>query len=145
MSETYHENIEKIEILLRSACFIIRQKGREILQDFDITPPQFNALQFLNEGELTVSELSSKLYLAPSTITDLVDRMEKGNLVTRVRDTQDRRTVKIKIEEKGCSLIYDVIARRCKYLDTIIGEMPEADKEKFIEYLEILNKQPDSF
>ncbi len=139
MSGNNQDKIQRIEILLRTACFNIRQKGREILQDFDITPPQFNALQFLIQyGEMTVSELSSKLYLAPSTITDLLDRMEKNMLVTRIRDTQDRRAVKIKVEEKGNILISEVISRRCQYLDELLLQMPDSDKEKFIQYLEIL-------
>jgi DNA-binding MarR family transcriptional regulator len=139
LNEENQSKIKKLEILLRSACFNIKQKGREILQDFDITPPQFNALQFLiQDGEMTVSELSSKLYLAPSTITDLIDRMEKNKLVTRVRDTQDRRTVKIKVEDKGDVLINEVIIRRCEYLNALLQDMPEDDKEQFIKYLEVL-------
>ncbi len=140
MSIIHRNHIDKIELLLRTACFSIRQKGREILQDFDITPPQFNALQFLSEGELTIGELSNKLYLAPSTITDLIDRMEKGGLVTRLRDTHDRRTVKIKVEEKGFLLINEVIARRRCYLDELLHDMTDGDKLKFVDYLEALNR-----
>lgn len=140
MSEHYSENISKIELSLRKACFSIRQKGREILQDFEITPPQFDALQFLMfEGEMTISELSAKLFLAPSTITDLIDRMEKNGLVQRIRDTQDRRIVKIKVEEKGYKLQKEVIARRCVYIDNLLKEMTEENKEQFLTYLDVLN------
>lgn len=132
--------ISKIELLLRSICFDIKQRGREILADFDITPPQFNALQFLvDEGELTVSELSSRLYLAPSTITDLIDRMEKNSLVIRVRDTKDRRIVKIQVQEKGNRLISQVIAKRCDYLSGLLKGMPQEDMERFIGYLDSIN------
>lgn len=132
--------VSKIELLLRSICFDIKQKGREILADFNITPPQFNALQFLvNEGELTVSELSSRLYLAPSTITDLIDRMEKNSLVIRVRDTKDRRIVKIQVQEKGNLLINQVIAKRCDYLSGLLKNMTKEDMQKFIGYLDSIN------
>ncbi len=72
------ENVISIEKHLRRIDYIIRIKGREILKDFNITVPQFTALQILihNEG-LTIGELSQKMGLACSTITDLVDRMEK--------------------------------------------------------------------
>ena len=135
-------SIERIELSIRTICFNVKQKGREILSNFDITPPQFNALQFLvKEGEMTVSELSSKLYLAPSTITDLIDRMENGNLVERIRDTKDRRTVKIKVKEKGFSLIDEVIAKRCSYIESLLRDMSEDDKGRFIEYLGLLEKR----
>jgi DNA-binding MarR family transcriptional regulator len=132
-------NIERLELLLRTICFNIKKKGREILQDFNITPPQFDALQFLvDEGELTIGDLSGKLFLAPSTITDLVDRMEKNGLVVRVRDEKDRRSVKIKVEEKGFRLINEVIARRCTYLEEMIRDMKEEDRVKLTMYLEMM-------
>lgn len=131
--------VPNIEKLLRTACFTIRQKGREILQEFEITPPQFNALQFLVfDGEMTLCELSNKLFLAPSTITDLIDRMEKKCLVRRDRDNQDRRIIKIKVEEKGYNLINEVISRRCEYIHKLLENMSNEDKEKFISYLELL-------
>lgn len=132
--------VSKIELLLRSICFDIKQKGREILADFDITPPQFNALQFLvDEGELTVSELSSRLFLAPSTITDLIDRMEKNALVIRIRDDKDRRIVKIRVQDKGNRLINQVIAKRCDYLNSLLKDMSYEDMQKFIGYLNFIN------
>lgn len=134
--------ITQIELLLRTVCFDIKQKGREILSDFDITPPQFNALQFLvNEGEMTISELSNCLYLAPSTITDLIDRMERNGLVIRVRDQKDRRIVKIQVQEKGHSLIGQVISRRCSYLRTLLKNMTSEEMERFAGYLEVLTEK----
>ena len=35
---------------------------------------------------MTIDELSNRMYLAFSTTTDLVDRMEKNELVVRIRD-----------------------------------------------------------
>ncbi|HYF75399.1 MAG TPA: MarR family transcriptional regulator [Candidatus Nitrosocosmicus sp.] len=135
-------NIERLELLLRTICFNIKKKGREILQDFNITPPQFDALQFLvDEGELTIGDLSGKLFLAPSTITDLVDRMEKNGLVTRVRDEKDRRSVKIRVEEKGFKLINEVILRRCTYLEEMIKDMKPEDRIRLTGYLEIMGEK----
>lgn len=130
-------SIGRIELLLRNICFEIKQKGREILADYELTPPQFNALQFLvDEGALTISELSSKLYLAPSTITDLIDRMEKSALVQRTRDNGDRRIVKVQVQERGYQVIEQVISRRCSYLKALMKDMNLEDMNQFIGYLE---------
>ncbi len=138
--------IEQMELLLRGVCFSIKKKGREILQDFNITPPQFDALQFLiYEGEMTVTELSSRLFLAPSTITDLVDRMVNNNLVNRVRDDKDRRTVKLTVQETGLKLLEEVIARRCSYLEALTADMNEAERINFIAYLERMNQTKNEF
>ena len=74
--------VANIEKDLRYISGIIKQKGREMLSTYTITPPQFVALQWLFEdGDMTIGELSNKMFLACSTTTDLVDRMEKNQLV----------------------------------------------------------------
>jgi len=119
MSKSYlHSDlVEEIEHVLREISKEVRRRGREILSDFSITPPQFDALIYLAEfGDLTIGELSAKLYLAYSTTTDLVDRMERNDLVERVRDTNDRRVVRLHMKDKGRELIQKVLVVRRDYL-----------------------------
>jgi MarR family transcriptional regulator, organic hydroperoxide resistance regulator len=135
------DKVQSIEYLLRRICFSIKKKGRTILEEFNITPPQFDALQYLvNNGDMTISELSSKLFLAPSTITDLVDRMEKSGLVERIRSNEDRRLVKVRVLKEGFDLIDHVILLRCQFIKDATEELSLKEKEDFIKYLEILNK-----
>lgn len=126
-------------MLLRKVCFYIKKKGRSILDNYDITPAQFEALQIIiNHDEVTISELSTKLYQAPSTITDLVDRMEAKELVQRVRDCKDRRIVRITALEKGNKILDEVLVERCKFVDYALKEVSTEDKENFKKYLEIV-------
>src|SRR3954447_19385730 len=109
--------IATIEKDLRYISGIIKQKGREMLNQYKITPPQFVALQWLFEhGDMTIGELSNKMYLAFSTTTDLVDRMEKNQLVMRIRDDKDRRVVRIHLLKEGERIIEEVIFKRQDYL-----------------------------
>ncbi|WP_442595325.1 MarR family winged helix-turn-helix transcriptional regulator [Neobacillus sp. D3-1R] len=113
--------VAEIEKELRYISGIIKQKGREILSNYTITPPQFLALQWLFEfGDMTIGELSNKMYLACSTTTDLVDRMEKSQLVLRVKDPNDRRVVRIHLLEEGERIIDEVIKKRQLYLQEVL-------------------------
>jgi MarR family transcriptional regulator, organic hydroperoxide resistance regulator len=112
-----------IEKDLRYISSIIKQKGREILSQYSITPPQFVALQWLFEaGDMTIGELSSKMFLACSTTTDLVDRMEKTELVERVKDSKDRRVVRIHLLQEGERIIEEVIEKRQQYLQEVLRD-----------------------
>ncbi len=118
------ETINDMEFILRKMSVIIKQKGREILQNFPITPPQFVALQWLNEeGDMTIGDLSNKMYLAFSTTTDLIDRMESNQLLERIRDNKDRRVVQIHLLDKGKKIIDDVIEARRNYLSSILTDI----------------------
>ncbi|MDY7223617.1 MarR family transcriptional regulator [Halalkalibacterium halodurans] len=118
---------------------IVKQKGREILTHFPITPPQFVALQWLNEhGDMTIGELSQKMYLACSTTTDLIDRMEKNHLVERVKDQNDRRVVRIHLLERGKTIIEEVIRKRQEYLTDILEKFSDEEVSMFENYLNVL-------
>lgn len=113
--------VANIEKDLRYISGIIKQKGREMLSNYTITPPQFIALQWLFEdGDMTIGELSTKMYLACSTTTDLVDRMEKNLLVERVKNPNDRRVVRIHLLEEGKRIIDEVIKKRQVYLEEVL-------------------------
>ncbi len=122
-SKEYIDMIATVEKDMRYISGIIKQKGREILSNYTITPPQFVALQWLFEdGDMTIGELSNKMYLAFSTTTDLVDRMEKNVLVQRVKDPNDRRVVRIHLLDEGKRLIDEVIKKRQGYLEEVLGD-----------------------
>ena len=137
--------ITEIEKELRYLCTIVKQKGREMLVEFEITPPQFQALLYLvKEEDLTIGELSKRMYLACSTITDLVDRMEKNKMVKRVRDEKDRRVVRVSVLEKGHIIIQKVLTARREYLRDILKDLTEEQKTFILEGISMVYERTDS-
>jgi DNA-binding MarR family transcriptional regulator len=137
---TVDRHVVEIEDLLRNVSTMLKKRGRDILSQFEITPPQFEALLVLREyGELTMGELCAKMFLACSTATDLIDRMERNGLIERARDTADRRVIRLKVLPKGAKVIDDVLDARRNYLATILSEIDVADKDRLILALEQLH------
>lgn len=131
-----------VEKKLRYISGAIKQNGRKILKKYPITSPQFTALQWLiEEGELTIGELSNKNGLAFSTTTDLVDRMEKNELVERIRDSNDRRVVRIQVLEKGKTIIHEVITERQKYLGDVLQNFSHEQTMQLDTLLSLLYEQ----
>ena len=135
------QSVALLEKELRYISHLIKQKGREILSTYTITPPQFIALQWLHEyGDMTIGDLSTKMYLAFSTTTDLVDRMEKNDLVQRIRDEQDRRVVRIHLLPEGERVIEEVISKRQQYLQEILVEFNEKELQDLLDNLQKLHE-----
>ncbi len=127
------QQVADVEVLLRTVSIIVKKRGREMLADTDITPPQFNALlTLIDAGTLTIGELGERMFLACSTATDLVDRMERNGLVMRERDTSDRRVIRLKVLDKGHGIIEEVIATRRKYLSTVLSRISTDEVESMI-------------
>ncbi|STO13255.1 Uncharacterized HTH-type transcriptional regulator yusO [[Flavobacterium] thermophilum] len=136
------KTVAELEKLLRYIAANLKQRGREILTNYPITPPQFVALQWLlEEGDLTVGELSNKMYLACSTTTDLVDRMERNGLVARVRDEHDRRVVRIHLLEKGERIIEEVIEKRQRDLAQVLENFSDEEIVVFERCLRKLHQE----
>jgi DNA-binding MarR family transcriptional regulator len=136
------DEVAHMEKELRYIAGIIKQRGRKILKNYTITPPQFIALQWLFEhGDMTIGDLSNKMYLAFSTTTDLVDRMEKNKLVKRVRDEQDRRVVRIHLLKEGERIIEEVIDKRRNYLSSVLSEFDQEEVKNFSYLLTKLHQE----
>lgn len=123
--------VAKVEELLRRVSLVVTHRGREHLGDFNITPPQFSALlALIDAGEITMGELCQKLFLACSTVTDLIDRMEKNAYVERFRDAKDRRVVRLRVLPGGMVVYDEVLKTRREYLESILTNLNEPEKEQ---------------
>ena len=79
------------------------------LLKYDVTPAQYAILKCLSEqGEQSPSQLAQMLHLDNSTITGIVDRMVKKDLLQRIPDTYDRRVLTIRIAPLGMSLMPEI-------------------------------------
>ncbi len=139
-TEEFSDSVVHIERLLRHVAFIIKRRGRDILSDFEITTPQFLALLVLKEKPgITMGELCDRLFLACSTATDLIDRMEKNKYLERKRDTKDRRVIRLAITDKGNDVIHQVIEARRQYVDSILKQLSEEEIDQLAQSLEKLH------
>lgn len=90
-------------------CFAIYACSREItrlyrpiLDELDLTYPQFLALTVLWEHKrLSVKEMSELLLLDSGTLTPMLKRMEAMQLINRERAKDDERKVLIFLTDKG--------------------------------------------
>jgi DNA-binding MarR family transcriptional regulator len=87
---------------LRRIFKAIQDYSQDVSGSFGITGPQLWALKTIAEHEaLPLGELSRKMYLHPSTVTGVVDRLEAKGYVSRDRDSEDRRVVKVRLTTEG--------------------------------------------
>lgn len=76
-----------------------------LAEQMGLDPAPLSALLKLwRQDGLTITELGDKLFLKASTITSLVDRMERDGLVRRERNQEDRRVVRVYLTEKAKNL-----------------------------------------
>ena len=78
-----------------------------VLKTEDLSPTQYNVLRILRgapEG-LPCGEIASRMITRDPDITRLLDRLEKRGLISRSRETKDRRMVLTRITPEGLELL----------------------------------------
>ena len=88
-------------------CDLLARGFAPLLKREDLSPTQYNVLRILRgspEG-LPCSEIANRMITRDPDVTRLLDRMEKRGLISRSRDSKDRRTVIGKITPQGLKLL----------------------------------------
>ena len=96
-------NQEQVVQLVDNLFFLFQALHRGMEADANkggITVPQRIVMhQLFKHGGLSVKELSQKVGLSHSTISGIVDRLERKGMVNRLQDPQDRRFTKVTVSE----------------------------------------------
>jgi len=74
-------------------------------QEAQITLTQLSVLRVLREAPQTSGRLGLEAELSPTSVTRIVDRLERRGLVARRRESEDRRYVEIHLEPAGERLL----------------------------------------
>src|SRR6266446_8805912 len=92
--------------LLRTTDMLSRGLVR-VLKTEDLSATQYNVLRILRGSPdgLPCGEIASRMITRDPDVTRLLDRMEKRGLISRFRDSKDRRTVIGKITAEGLKLL----------------------------------------
>jgi DNA-binding MarR family transcriptional regulator len=80
---------------LRAIRLILKRPIAEAIAGSGLTAPQVGVLKALVGGGLSLKELSARLGLAHSTVSGIVDRLERRGLVRREPDARDRRSTTV--------------------------------------------------
>lgn len=86
---------------------VLSRRLSGVLKAEELSSNQYNVLRILRgapEG-LPCGEIGSRMITRDPDITRLLDRLEKRNLISRSRDTRDRRTVMGRITPAGLELL----------------------------------------
>ena len=103
--------MDKANALLIALRRIIRATdlhSKYLAKNTGLTTPQILLLQTLRDkGEESVGTLAKAMSLSQATVTNILDRLEKKQLIVRERSSVDRRVVMIKLHDDALTVLKD--------------------------------------
>lgn len=130
---------ECVNYLLTTAQHSVFLKMTEKLSVFDLTPVQYAVLYCLWENDKkSPKEIAERLKLENSTISGILERMEKKGLIKRMISKEDRRFIQIMLTEKGAVLEKDVLAAVDKVNEEVMSVFSKEECENLKTQLRLL-------
>lgn len=94
--------------VLRRITRAIDLRNRHLITRYGLTGPQLTVLRELSQHEgCSVGQLTRAIHLSQATVTGIIDRLVKRNLVCRHRSDKDKRRVEVWLTEAGKQLLVD--------------------------------------
>ncbi|MEI4472090.1 MarR family winged helix-turn-helix transcriptional regulator [Frigidibacter sp. MR17.24] len=117
---------EQIGYLIARANRLIEDDLAKRLQPGGIAIEQFRVLKSLEQvGPLPMGQLAERVLVEPATLTKIIDRMVREQLVVRQADPDDRRKVRVALAPAGAKL--------CSKLGDVSGDHEQHIAETFSE------------
>ncbi|MBB3059772.1 DNA-binding MarR family transcriptional regulator [Microbulbifer rhizosphaerae] len=102
------DKIEEVLITLRRLIRATDLHSKQLVKTAGLTAPQLLLLQAIREkGQVTIGALAKEISLSQATVTTILDRLEKRELVYRERSSEDKRKVHAYLTDKGADIIRD--------------------------------------
>ena len=128
-----------INYLLTTSQHRVFQEVSKRLEPFDVTPVQFGVLYCLCLGDKTTpKEIAAELKLENSTISGILDRMEKKDLLKRQVSIEDRRYIEVVLTEKGAALEKPVLDTIDTANIDILADIPDEEQQILKKNLRLL-------
>ena len=143
-----NERIAVVVSLMRTTDILTRPMD-EVLRPAELSGTAYNVLRILRGAGadgLPCREIGARLVTREPDVTRLLDRLERRGLLTRARDSADRRVVTIRITEAGVRLVDDLDLDRRGFdaLAPFFAGLSQADITTLLGLLERLREAQET-
>lgn len=139
LEQIQHSYIDRLFTAFHVTNRHIQQEMAVVLKDMNLTGPQFFILYLLSTSDdMKSTELAEKLDVKPSAITVMIDRLLKNDFVSRHRDENDRRIVKLELTTGGREVFEMAKKVRRRIFSQYLSYLEEEDVEQLVTIYEKL-------
>lgn len=134
--------------MMHSAVLALQRATHATLQllaaelvDLDLTASEINALANLADGQgRTVSQLGAAVGARPTTLTSVLDRLERRGHITRGTRPADRRSVLIELSPSGGAAAGTIRQALANLEQRALADLPPAAVDSFYDVLQALTE-----
>lgn len=135
-----NENCVLISDLIYSINNKLEEQVSEIFLPLNITLNQARIIYQIYHGQdVTIQRLTHDLNLSYPNCSNILKRMEKANLIQRIKTFKDQRFVTLKLTRKSLAIVEEINVKIESLYDECFKAINQSDMKKIIQSLKHLN------
>ena len=132
------ESLRALTIILR-ASGSITQMVKKDMDSYGVNPTEFMVLELLyNRGAQAIQVIGNKVLLASSSITYVIDQLEKKDFVKRKQNKEDRRVTLVSLTTKGEKLMAEIFPQHSSVIEKLFESLTDQDLIKLSDNLKAI-------
>lgn len=133
------EDLDDLERFIDSIQYVgrmLKRNDRNQALPYEMTKTQWFILRILRKRSFTIGELAKKLEVRPSSMSQMIDRMELSGLVRRQTDSADARSKTVVLNEEGKVRLEAISHNRMELLSVPFSQLSEEERIKIVDLME---------
>lgn len=128
----YHKQLKAFTVLLRAANTVQEVSRKDIIAN-DLNLTEFSVLELLyHKGDQPIQIIGKKVLIASSSITYVVDKLEKRGFVKRLACPSDRRVTFASLTNDGTTFFKGIFPKHVKEVAQAFDVLTEEELDAFI-------------
>jgi len=126
---------EKLWVTYYRTAYAVKRNIDRELAKYGLTWIQSSVLQIIKQSEelLTPTDIARRLFRQSHTISELIKRMEKQDLVKRVRDLKKKNVIRVLLTSRGEKLLGKVKVNQV--IHEVFSVLEEKEQEQLLEFI----------
>ncbi|WP_197443923.1 MarR family winged helix-turn-helix transcriptional regulator [Maioricimonas rarisocia] len=133
-----HSSAEGLIVAILRTNDQFQHRFGRLFREHGLTQPQYNILRILHgeDRPMRCLEVAGRMVTVVPAITSLLDKLEKRNLVTRVRCDQDRRVWYVELTNDGRKLVETMQEPVLSLCEHFVGHLSDQERTRLRQLLD---------
>jgi DNA-binding MarR family transcriptional regulator len=139
------EKHQELLIALRKVIRAIDLHSKHLSKTSGLTSPQLLIMLEIDKvSGVNSSQVAKSVNLSAATVTNILDRLENKNLISRVRDTQDKRKVGLYLTDDGKALLVKAPQALQEHFIDKFSSLAQWEQSQLLSSMERLSEMMDA-
>ena len=139
------EKHQELLIALRKVIRAIDLHSKHLSKTSGLTRPQLLIMLEIDKvAGVNSSQVAKSVNLSAATVTNILDRLENKNLISRVRDTQDKRKVGLYLTDNGKALLLNAPQALQEHFIDKFSNLAQWEQSQLLSSMERLSEMMDA-